>query len=179
MEPTLEWINAKFKKNPEIVRANEVALKTGYNFADTTEVFTTHYKVRKAVIAPGKYRKITGNEATAIGPRQRTFTAYFEYAGFDERPYAEAVVEAAGAEPHWITFDDEQLLDDLPSIVACQDGVCGICGKDKRLMVDHDHKTGKVRGLLCSSCNRGLGALGDEEIGLHRAIEYLQRSEEQ
>ncbi|HEY9232941.1 MAG TPA: 2-oxoacid:acceptor oxidoreductase subunit alpha [Blastocatellia bacterium] len=67
MEPTLEWISAKFKKNPEIVRANEVALKTGYNFADTTEVFTTHYKVRKAVIAPGKYRKITGNEATAIG----------------------------------------------------------------------------------------------------------------
>src|SRR2546421_1235901 len=67
MEPTLEWISPKLKKNPEIVRANEVALKTGYNFADTTEVFTTHYKVRKAVIAPGKYRKITGNEATAIG----------------------------------------------------------------------------------------------------------------
>jgi len=67
MEPTLEWITAKFKKNPEIVRANEVALKTGYNFADTTEVFTTHYKVKKAVITPGKYRKITGNEATAIG----------------------------------------------------------------------------------------------------------------
>jgi 2-oxoglutarate ferredoxin oxidoreductase subunit alpha len=67
MEPTLEWINAKFKKSPEVARANEVALKTGYNFADTTEVFTTHYKVKKAVIAPGKYRKITGNEATAIG----------------------------------------------------------------------------------------------------------------
>src|ERR671938_140154 len=67
MEPTLEWIQAKFKKNPEVVKANEVALKTGYNFADTTEVFTTHYKVKKAVIAPGKYRKITGNEATAIG----------------------------------------------------------------------------------------------------------------
>jgi 2-oxoglutarate ferredoxin oxidoreductase subunit alpha len=67
MEPTLEWIGDKFKKNPEVARANEVALKTGYNFADTTEVFTTHYKVKKAVIAPGKYRKITGNEATAIG----------------------------------------------------------------------------------------------------------------
>ena len=76
MEPTLEWINDKFKKNPEIVRANEVALKTGYNFADTTEVFTTHYKVKKAVIAPGKYRKITGNEATAIG-----FVAAAELAG--------------------------------------------------------------------------------------------------
>src|SRR5262249_56793461 len=61
------WINAKFKKNAELVKANEVALKTGYNFAETTEVFTTHYTVKKAVIAPGRYRKITGNEATAIG----------------------------------------------------------------------------------------------------------------
>jgi 2-oxoglutarate ferredoxin oxidoreductase subunit alpha len=76
MEPTLDWINAKFKKNPEVLKGNEVALKTGYNFADTTEVFTTHYKVKKAVIAPGKYRKITGNEATAIG-----FVAAAELAG--------------------------------------------------------------------------------------------------
>ncbi|MGH9903249.1 MAG: 2-oxoacid:acceptor oxidoreductase family protein, partial [Pyrinomonadaceae bacterium] len=67
MEPTLDWIKAKFAKLPEVGRANEIVLRTGYNFADTTEVFTTHYKVRKAVIAPGKYRKITGNEATAIG----------------------------------------------------------------------------------------------------------------
>ena len=67
MDSTLNWINAKFRKNPELVKANEVALKTGYNFAETTEVFTTHYTVKKAVIAPGRYRKITGNEATAIG----------------------------------------------------------------------------------------------------------------
>src|SRR5499433_2046961 len=67
MEPTLRWINAKFAKNPELARANEIAVRTGYNFADTTEVFTTHYTVKKAKIAPGKYRKITGNEATAIG----------------------------------------------------------------------------------------------------------------
>src|ERR671916_335218 len=67
MEPALEWIRTKFGKLPEVMRANEIALKTGYNFADTTEVFTTHYTVKKAVIAPGKYRKITGNEATAIG----------------------------------------------------------------------------------------------------------------
>ncbi len=76
MEPTLEWIRSKFKKNEEVMRANEVALKTGYNFADTTEVFTTHYKVKKAATAPGKYRKITGNEATAIG-----FVAAAELAG--------------------------------------------------------------------------------------------------
>ncbi|HWP52682.1 MAG TPA: 2-oxoacid:acceptor oxidoreductase subunit alpha, partial [Pyrinomonadaceae bacterium] len=67
IEPTLNWINAKFGKNPELAKANEVTLKTGYNFAETTEVFTTHFTVKKAVIAPGRYRKITGNEATAIG----------------------------------------------------------------------------------------------------------------
>lgn len=67
MENTLNWIRAKFAKSPELAKANEIALKTGYNFADTTEVFTTHYTVKKAKIAPGKYRKITGNEATALG----------------------------------------------------------------------------------------------------------------
>jgi 2-oxoglutarate ferredoxin oxidoreductase subunit alpha len=67
MDNTLNWIHTKFAKSPELAKANEIALKTGYNFADTTEVFTTHYTVKKAQIAPGKYRKITGNEATAIG----------------------------------------------------------------------------------------------------------------
>src|SRR5215210_732426 len=67
MEGTINWIHAKFQKNLEVMKANEIVLRTGYNFADTTEVFTTHYTVKKAQIAPGKYRKITGNEATAIG----------------------------------------------------------------------------------------------------------------
>jgi len=67
METTLSWIRAKFAKSPELAKANEIALKTGYNFADTTEVFTTHYTVKKAKITPGKYRKMTGNEATALG----------------------------------------------------------------------------------------------------------------
>ena len=51
LDPTLNWINAKFGKNAELVKANEVALKTGYNFAETTGVFTTHFTVKKAVIA--------------------------------------------------------------------------------------------------------------------------------
>src|SRR3989441_11731455 len=67
MEGTLSWIISKFGKNPELAKANEIALRTGYNFADTTEVFTTHYTIKKAKITPGKYRKITGNEATALG----------------------------------------------------------------------------------------------------------------
>ncbi len=67
LEPTLRWIAEKFVKMPEVAKANTLALKAGYNYADTTEIFTTHYRVGKARIAPGKYRNITGNEATAIG----------------------------------------------------------------------------------------------------------------
>ena len=58
--------------------------------------------------------------AVAVGPRQRTFTAYFEVPGFDERPYARAVVERTAAEPHWITFGPEELAGDLPAIVEAQ-----------------------------------------------------------
>ncbi len=67
LEPTMNWIRAKFANKEEIEHANEIALKTGYNYADTTEIFTAHYTVKKAQIEAGQYRKITGNEATAIG----------------------------------------------------------------------------------------------------------------
>jgi 2-oxoglutarate ferredoxin oxidoreductase subunit alpha len=67
LEPTLKWINSKFQKNPTIMEANSRALRAGFNYADTTELFTTHYRVRKANLTPGKYRNITGNEATALG----------------------------------------------------------------------------------------------------------------
>ena len=50
--------------------------------------------------------------ARPVGERQQTFTAYFEDAGFDERPFAGAVVEQTGAEPHWVSFDAEELVDE-------------------------------------------------------------------
>jgi 2-oxoglutarate ferredoxin oxidoreductase subunit alpha len=66
LEPTQKWIQVKFKK-PEMQTANLTALKAGFAYADAAEIFTTHYRVRRAAIAPGKYRNITGNEATALG----------------------------------------------------------------------------------------------------------------
>jgi asparagine synthase (glutamine-hydrolysing) len=59
--------------------------------------------------------------AAPVGPRQRTFTAYFDEPGFDERPYARAVVERTGAEPHWVTFGPDDLVEALPAIVEAQD----------------------------------------------------------
>ncbi len=67
LEPTIRWIEQKFKKNPAYVEANVRSLKAGYNFGETTEALPVNYRVPKAKIAPGKYRKITGNEALAMG----------------------------------------------------------------------------------------------------------------
>ena len=51
---------------------------------------------------------------------------------------------------------------------------CRICGKASNLVYDHDHITMKFRGVLCSSCNLGLGLLGDTEEGLSKAYKYLK-----
>src|SRR5215472_12591889 len=67
MEPTLRWIREKFAKNPAVLEANTRTLKAGYNYGETTETMPVHYKVPKAQIKPGRYRKITGNEALALG----------------------------------------------------------------------------------------------------------------
>ncbi|MEO1980522.1 MAG: 2-oxoacid:acceptor oxidoreductase subunit alpha, partial [Fuerstiella sp.] len=62
-----DWVQTKFAKKPEIAEANIRALKGGSNFGFSTEAFTVHYEVPPAKLAPGKYRKITGNEAVAMG----------------------------------------------------------------------------------------------------------------
>ncbi|MBI1805140.1 MAG: 2-oxoacid:acceptor oxidoreductase subunit alpha [Ignavibacteriae bacterium] len=67
LEPTIKWIGDKFKKTPEIVEANTRVLKAGYAFGETTEIFAARYEVKPATMIPGKYRSITGNEATAWG----------------------------------------------------------------------------------------------------------------
>lgn len=59
--------------------------------------------------------------AALVGTRQRTFTAYFKDRGFDERPYAQAVVDWTAADPHWISYDSEELIEHLPEIVWTQD----------------------------------------------------------
>jgi 2-oxoglutarate ferredoxin oxidoreductase subunit alpha len=67
MDPTLEWIKKKFANKPEIMEANTRVLKAGWNFGETTEMFAVRYQVAPAKLAPGRYRNITGNQATAWG----------------------------------------------------------------------------------------------------------------
>ena len=67
LEPTIDWLNKKFKSKPDIIDANVKALHAGYNYGDTAEIFTTKYIVNKAKLPAGKYRNINGTLATCLG----------------------------------------------------------------------------------------------------------------
>lgn len=67
LEPTLEWIHEKFGKDPKVEEGNIRALKAGYYYGETAEIFTTRYDIKPAKFKPGMYRNITGNEAVALG----------------------------------------------------------------------------------------------------------------
>lgn len=58
-------------------------------------------------------------------------------------------------------------------LVASQGSRCAICHRAATLVVDHDHETGALRGLLCHRCNRALGLLGDNAAVLASAVAYL------
>lgn len=67
-------------------------------------------------------------------------------------------------------------IEDYNRMFLEQRGACSICNKkEEKLCVDHDHKTGKVRGLLCLKCNFGLGFLQDSKILLSSACKYLDK----
>lgn len=75
-------------------------------------------------------------------------------------------------------------LEEFSDMLNAQEGKCAICrsantgtrhGKTKALAVDHCHATGKVRGLLCESCNQGIGKLKDDPAILRKAADYIER----
>jgi 2-oxoglutarate ferredoxin oxidoreductase subunit alpha len=66
-ESTLEFLEKKFAKTPELAKANAASFLAGYNFGETTEVFSVSYEIKPAPMQPGTYRNISGNLALAYG----------------------------------------------------------------------------------------------------------------
>ena len=101
--------------------------------------------------------------------------------------YQRAYTKARGGTDYFRERDLQALFGmtvaEYDQMDAAQLGQCKICGVHKRhiyrkrLVVDHDHETGQVRGLLCNKCNQGLGLLGDNEEALRKALSYLQGGE--
>jgi 2-oxoglutarate/2-oxoacid ferredoxin oxidoreductase subunit alpha len=67
MEPTLRYLDDKFKSKPQLVSANKLAMQAGYSFCEATEAFQISYEIPPAKLSPGTYRNISGNAALALG----------------------------------------------------------------------------------------------------------------
>jgi 2-oxoglutarate ferredoxin oxidoreductase subunit alpha len=130
IEPTLTWIQNKFKRTPELVEANTRVLKAGYNFGETTEMFAVQYEVRPARITPGRYRNITGNSALALG-----LVAASDRAGlplflgsYPITPASDILHELAGYKAHGVyTFQAEDEIAGVCSALGASfGGVIGV-----------------------------------------------------
>jgi 2-oxoglutarate ferredoxin oxidoreductase subunit alpha len=136
VEHTLTWIQTKFgpktkyKEKPEIASANQAALLAGFNYAETVELFASHYRVRKADLPPGKYRKISGNEATVFGLIAAAQKAGLEivYGSYPITP-ASDVLHGLSRQKHFgvTTFQAEDEIAAMASIVgAAYAGALGV-----------------------------------------------------
>lgn len=86
----------------------------------------------------------------------------------------------------WVSFMNSLrvaglTLDQYHAKYESQDFLCGVCGGDmdgtQHRHIDHSHRTGRFRGLLCLNCNHGLGKFGDDSVRLMNAVRYLERTD--
>ena len=142
------------------------------------------YSKNKDVIAKKKhdYRLAHPEEARAIVRRSRTKEEHRRHIREYNKRWLEQAKEKDPLRYRRIYLKQRYGIshEEFEDAVAAQNGVCAICGcpPDGRfgvLVIDHDHKTGAVRQLLCTSCNRGLGVFKDDPQKLYRAAEYLAR----
>jgi hypothetical protein len=126
---------------------------------------------QKLKLDPERYAKYLkrqrGYHAKAAGPRSRE----------KQRLYDQARYDRAGGVSAYKRFRLYNLSQaDYQELLEHAGGRCEICRKSKRLHVDHCHETGQIRGLLCGTCNRGLGMFGDNYEGMLRVLSYLKKS---
>jgi 2-oxoglutarate ferredoxin oxidoreductase subunit alpha len=125
MEPTIEWIREKFKNNPEVIDANIRSLKSGYTYCNATYIFPARYTVAPAPIAPGRYRAVTGNQATAWGlaaaAHQCKKTLF--YGSYPITPASEILHELSRLKPFGVkTFQAEDEIAAIMSVIGASFG---------------------------------------------------------
>jgi 2-oxoglutarate ferredoxin oxidoreductase subunit alpha len=131
IEPTLDWITKRFTKNVDIAEANTRALKAGYHFGETAEIFAECYGVEPAEMAPGVYRSMTGNRALAWGilaAAQRTGLPVV-YGAYPITPASDVLHELSMHKRfHVRTFQAEDEIAAVGAIIgAAFGGAIGLC----------------------------------------------------
>ncbi|HEY7141295.1 MAG TPA: 2-oxoacid:acceptor oxidoreductase subunit alpha [Methylomirabilota bacterium] len=131
IEPTLDWIKKRFTKNADVAEANTRALKAGYHFGETAEIFAECYGVEPAEMAPGVYRSMTGNRALAWGilaAAQRTGLPVV-YGAYPITPASDVLHELSMHKRfHVRTFQAEDEIAAVGAIIgAAFGGGIGLC----------------------------------------------------
>lgn len=132
LDHTIQWINDKFSKRPDIVQANIATIKAGYHYADTVESIRIRYRVKQAPIEPGTYRKITGNEATALGLAAAAMIAKktLLYASYPITPASDILHELAALKKFGVkTFQAEDEIAAVGAAIGASfGGEIGVTG---------------------------------------------------
>jgi hypothetical protein len=105
----------------------------------------------------------------AKNPKKARTSLKRAYAKWSNKPEVRTrLVRYERARRYGLTVDQLLAIENK----AC--GKCAICKRALRLHIDHDHATGRVRGLLCSNCNLGIGLFGEDVQRMRQAIHYLR-----
>lgn len=152
LDTTLRFLEQRFRNNTVFLEANKRAMLGGYNYGDSTEIFTTAYRVRKANLPPGTYRNITGAEAAAMGfvTAARMFDKPLFYTAYPITPASEVLHEMVQYKHFGVkTFQAE---DEIAAVCAAIGASFG--------------------GQIGMTCTSGPGiALKSEAINLAHAVE--------
>jgi 2-oxoglutarate ferredoxin oxidoreductase subunit alpha len=116
LQPMLEWLMEKFRGNPALMAANGATVRAGYNFADTAELFQVQHTVARAQLPRGRYRRVTGNEAAALGLIAAASRAgrTLVYASYPITPASEILHELSRHKEH-----DVRTVQTEDEIAAC------------------------------------------------------------
>ena len=132
LEPTLQWIEERFGRSPNLAEANRKALFAGHAFGETVEAADAHVRVPPAVLKPGEYRTITGNQALALGLVAASELSGLDlfYGSYPITPASDVLVELADLRQFGVrTFQAEDEISAVGSAIgAAYGGALGVTG---------------------------------------------------
>lgn len=132
LEPTLQWIEDRFGRSPNLAEANRRALFAGHAFGETVEAADAHVRVPPAVLKPGEYRTITGNQALALGLVAASELSGLDlfYGSYPITPASDVLVELADLRQFGVrTFQAEDEISAVGSAIgAAYGGALGVTG---------------------------------------------------
>jgi len=132
LQPTLDWIDQRFGRLPNIAEANRRALFAGHAYGETTEIADAHVRVPPAVLTPGEYRTITGNQALVLGLITASHLTDLElfYGSYPITPASDVLVELAALREFGVrTFQAEDEISAIGTAIgAAYGGALGVTG---------------------------------------------------